>query len=217
MVFDYKHKTPSADINIRLSLKSICADELVQYENKYRFSKLCERQCVNYDRKWSCPPHSPAYTDYSKNFRYCLLILLSCRLSDFDHVKSGYMKVKTSNSILKSQSDRLTRFLESELAGRMLSNGSCRLCKPCSKKTSGDKCKKPEKLRYSMESLGLNVAGISQDYFNHPLLWYKNKTIPQYSTVVSAVLTNKPLQNGDIESLIMKYFPAFKINPVNNH
>ncbi|MFZ5989339.1 MAG: DUF2284 domain-containing protein [Bacillota bacterium] len=169
------------------------------------FNKLCAKGCINYNNKWSCPPHSPAYSSYSKNYEHCLLLLFTCDLSQFNYVKTEYMKVKTSNSILKSQSDRFSRFLENELYGKMLSNGSCRLCKPCSKKVSADSCINPLKLRYSLESLGLNVEKISQDIFNHQLLWYKAKVCPTYSSVISGLLTNRTLEQSYLLELIKAY------------
>lgn len=205
MNFCFLHKTPTADIRIQLCLQGTYAPALSQYENKCYFNNLCENGCVNYNKKWSCPPYSPAYSSYSKNFEYCLLTLFSCDLSQFSYVETEYMKVKTSNSILKSQSDRLSRFLEDELSGKMLSNGSCRLCKPCSKKFSEDSCKNPLKLRYSLESLGLNVEGISQDIFSHKLLWYKAKVSPIYSSVVSGILTNTTLEQHYLIKLIKAY------------
>lgn len=100
------------------------------------------------------------------------------------------MKVKASNSILKSRLDRLMRELEIKYTGKMLTNGSCRLCKTCNKKNNLP-CKKPFEMRYSMEALGLNVAQIAQHFFGHRLLWYKDKKAPSYSSVVSCLLTNE--------------------------
>jgi predicted metal-binding protein len=211
MNFFFLHKTPTTDIRIQLSLKVINAPALSQYEDKRYFSNLCENGCVNYNKKWSCPPYSPAYQAYSQNYEYCLLTLFSCDLSQFIYVKTEYMKVKTSNSILKSQSDKLSRFLEDDLSGKMLSNGSCRLCKPCSKKVSADSCKNPLKLRYSLESLGLNVEKISQVFFNHQLLWYTSKVSPNYATVVSGILANTTLEQYQLLEIIKRYCSANNI------
>lgn len=205
MNFYYHHYTPSKNIEIHLKTKITIANELIKYENSDYFSHLCKIGCVNYGEKWSCPPYSPRYSIYSKNFKYCLLILFCCNLMQFDYVKTEYMKVKACNSILKSQSDRLSRFLEDELSGRLLSNGSCRLCKPCAKKNS-EKCKKPLKRRYSLEALGLNVGAISNEYFNHELLWYRGKIAPPYTSVVSGILTNQIEENKNkLPELIWKF------------
>ncbi len=213
MNFNIFHKTPTTRIQIQISLKYLDANVLVKYEEKDRFNKLCELGCINYNKKWSCPPHSPTYSSYLNGFSKFLLILFNCDLAQFDYVKTEYMKVKTSNSILKSQSDKLSRFLEIKLSGKMLSNGSCRLCKPCSKKVSANSCKNPLKLRYSLESLGLNVEQISQDFFNRKLLWYKTKQAsPDYSTVVSGILTNNMFDNRFLKELIYEYYSLNNVN-----
>jgi len=112
MKYSFLHSTPTSKIEINLVLKTTTVDELKKYEDKPFFSELCENGCVNYNRKWSCPPYSPSYSVYTRNYRYGLLILLFCELSQFSYVKTEYMKVKTSNIILKSQSDRQSWHLE---------------------------------------------------------------------------------------------------------
>ena len=90
----------------------------------------------------------------------------------------------------------------------MLSNGSCRLCKPCGLKREENKCLRPSKVRYSMEATGLNVSDICLTFFNHELLWYKDKLAPRYSSVVSCLLTNdnKDDIHFTLNSLIKKIY-----------
>lgn len=202
--FDYVHSTPTTSIVITVKAIVVNAELLKTYENKQKFEKLCEIGCPNYNNKWACPPFSPSYTQFSKNYVNALLILQYCNLMQFTYTKTEYIKLKASNSILKSKSDKLMRFLEEEYSGMMLSNGSCRLCKPCSKK-SGGLCKKPNKMRYSMEALGLNVEQITEDFFNHKLQWYKNKLVPGYSSVVSCLLSNSQLSINEISPKIITY------------
>lgn len=42
-----------------------------------------------------------------------------------------------------------------------------------------------------MEATGLNVQQLSLDYLEHELLWYKDKTLPRYTSTVTLVLYNK--------------------------
>lgn len=39
-----------------------------------------------------------------------------------------------------------------------------------------------------MEATGLNVQQLSLDYLEHELLWYKDKTLPRYTSTVTLVL-----------------------------
>ena len=202
----FLHMTPTANIEIHLRHSLVSSQSLNKYENKQLFDHLCKIGCPNYDNKWSCPPNSPNYIKYSQDFKYCLLLLMTCELSQLDYVKTEYMKVKASNAILKSKSDNLARYLETTFSGKMLSNGSCRLCKPCTKKTSTNNCKHPSKLRYSLESLGLNVEEISSDFFNHKLCWYKNKISPPYSSVISGLLINESQEKMRLSRILNHFF-----------
>lgn len=197
-----EHNTPTKKLILNLNY-SICeTNELYTFQNKEYFKKLCEDGCPNFGKKWSCPPYSPNFKEYSKNYKYCLVSLIYCNLNQLNYTKTEYMKIKASNSILKSKMDKFMRYLESENSGLLISNGSCRLCKPCNCKLSLS-CKKPNLKRYSMESLGLNVSDISKYLFNHELQWYKNKKSPSYSSVLSCLLLN---DTNNINKSIECYF-----------
>ena len=55
----------------------------------------------------------------------------------------------------------------------------------------GKPCKHPDRMRYSMEATGLNVQRLSLDFLEHELLWYKDKTLPRYTSAVTLVLYNE--------------------------
>ncbi|MFW2503474.1 DUF2284 domain-containing protein [Clostridium diolis] len=197
-------KTPSKEIIITGKLAKTLTNNLLKYEYKDKFSQLCKDGCPNFGNKWACPPFSPSFSSYSKNYPYSYLVLLSCNISEFNYIKQEYMKLKASNSILKSRSEKIMRSLENHFNGVMLSNGSCRLCKPCSCKKKLTSCNRPNLMRFSLESLGLDVSKISIDLLNHELLWYKNKRSPEYSTVVSCLLTKDLISEVDLVTFIKK-------------
>jgi predicted metal-binding protein len=186
-------KTPSAEIFINTKFLITESFNLLQYENKITFENLCKEGCPNYDNKWACPPYSPAYSSYSKGYSKIFLMLFFCTLNQFSYINSDFLKVKASNSILKAKIEKYLRKLEIIYHGKMISNGSCRLCKPCNIKKFKSECKRPSEMRFSMESLGVNVEKISKDLFDHELLWYRNKKIPLYTSVVSGILTNEQI------------------------
>lgn len=188
-------KTPSAEISIRVRLAVIESYRLAEYENKREIEKLCEA-CPTYGGKWSCPPHSPAFSKYDLvKYPYAALVLFSCDLDQFSYTKTEYIRIKAANTIMKSRMDRLMRSLEQRTDGIMISNGTCRLCNPCSKK-KGEACKRPEKMRFSMEALGLDVGRITADILGHELLWYKDKKIPRYLSAVACLLMKERMEEG---------------------
>jgi len=195
--------TPTTNIIIDSKAVIIDADKLEAFQDKEYFDGLCKKGCPNYNNKWACPPCSPKYFQNAKGVSTDLLVSFYCNLNQFYYTKTEYMKVKASNSILKSRMDRFMRELEVKYTGKMLSNGSCRLCKPCNRKDNLP-CKKPLKMRYSMEALGLNVDQISQHFLSHRLLWYKNKKAPSYSSVVSCLLTNTDFTEDEIRGQLAK-------------
>lgn len=181
------NRTPSAEILIHVKAAVIDSRRLAEYENKIEIGKLCEA-CKAYGGKWSCPPHSPAFSGYYLDeYPHAALVLFWCDLDQFRYTKTEYIRIRAANTILKSRMDRLMRGLEQAFGGVMISNGNCRLCNPCSMK-KGEPCKKPESMRFSMEALGLNVGRITADVFGHELLWYKDKTLPRYLSAVACLL-----------------------------
>lgn len=209
----YFYTTSAARIRLDIKLRLAYVEGLTRYEDKLCIREKCEKGCVSYGRKWSCPPFSPSFSDYSRGYPSCVLILFYCRLNQFHYIQSDYMKVRAANSILRSQTTKLARYFEEELSGRMLSGGSCRSCKTCAKVQDKD-CKNPSKLRFSLEALGLNQDEISRDYFNHQLLRYENRKAPEYSTVLSGVLMPEALAERELEARLQKFGQLYLIDMV---
>lgn len=180
--------TPSQkSLLVSWNYKSVSPDEILVYEKKQKFESLCELFCKNYGNKWACPPKSPAFRDYCNGKDRLIIVLFSMKLEQLEYIAHGYLKIKAANSILKSRIDRLVRSIAKELGGNAVSTGSCRLCKPC-KIRSGKPCFHPDKMAYSFEALGINVEKMTKDMLNHELLWYKDKNLPEYTSVVAGVL-----------------------------
>lgn len=204
MSLELEHVTPTKKLLLHFKSNLCKSKDLYPFQSKEYFESLCRNGCPNFNKKWSCPPYSPDFITYSRNYDYCLVCILYCDLDQFDYTKTEYMKVKACNSILKSKMDKLMRYLENYYSGLIVSNGSCRICKPCNLKLNLS-CKRPTLRRYSMESLGLDVNKVSTFMFNHSLKWYKDKKAPTYTSVVSCLLINN-INNINIDSSINKYF-----------
>lgn len=190
--------TPSANnLSILVSIETTQVERVAEFEDYIKFSGLCKDGCPNYEKKWSCPPYSPKFNEYSKGFSYITICALTMDLEQFSYIKNDYLKVKAANTILKSKADKVFTSFVTEGA-KYISTGSCRLCKPC-------KCKKRQpcahslKMAYSFEALGINVAKITESILDIELLWYQKGKCPKYTAVIIGLLTN---EKPDLETIL---------------
>jgi predicted metal-binding protein len=165
--------------------------------DKDKFFKMCKEGCVNFGNKYSCPPCSPSLTKYVKE-KEVLVLMMKIDLDQFDSNYREYLKLQAGNAVLKSQIERLMRKLEVSLGGKFLATGSCRLCKPCRLKLK-EPCRDPLKRRYSLESLGVDCDSLVKTLFKTPLLWYKDKKSPSYTSVVCGLPVKS--REGVVEEL----------------
>lgn len=69
----------------------------------------------------------------------------------------------------------------------MLAAGCCDECATCAR-ANGAPCIKPDKLRYSIESLGGDVEKTLELYFNERLLWGREGHMPEYMLLVGGLM-----------------------------
>lgn len=179
-----KHKTPGHEIQVQKYSLILASESLMV--KKDVFESLCQTGCVNFGKKFSCPPFSPSFDKYKKTFPYLMVICLRLDLSYYKELKP-HMRIKAGNSILKGMIDRILKDYKSK-GFSVVGSGSCRLCKPCGAK-EGIKCKKPDERIYSLESLGVDVSQLVRDCFDFDLEWYsKENKEPSYTCTVGGVL-----------------------------
>lgn len=160
------------------------------FENYYEGKQIegaCRNGCVNYGKKWSCPPFSHAFPEIEKKYSSACLLCFSTEMKYYTDIKNKYLAVKAANVTLKSLIEKSARDIEKHAGGYSLLSGSCRLCKSCQCKINRP-CKHLDKMRYSMEATGLNVKRVCADCLEHDLLWYENKKLPEYTSVVALIL-----------------------------
>ena len=196
---DFKVKTTRAEYSVEVDSEFILKEDVrVQREC---FLKMCREGCVNYGKKFSCPPCSLEFSRVcDKEGIYVVMFLMK-----LESVKSTeYNKVRIANSIMKSRLDKIMRTLESSFNTKFLSTGSCRLCRICQLKLKKS-CKHPEKMRYSLESTGVDCHYLSTRLFDKPLLWFKNSKAPEYTCVLTGLVCNKSEVNSisqELENLL---------------
>ena len=178
---------------------------LHNYFEEDQIEKACKEGCVNYGKKWSCPPFSKSFLSLEKNYTSACMICFSTEMEYYADVKNKYLAVKAANVTLKSLVEKSARAIETYTDGYSLLSGSCRLCKPCQCKINRP-CKLPDKMRYSMEATGLNVQKLCDDFLNHHLLWYTDKMLPEYTSTVALVFFNQHLEIDQLSDILNDIF-----------
>ena len=189
---------------IDISCRGILIEDvsiLNKYYQKEFIKKACEEGCPNYGKKWSCPPFSKPYYELMDGYNKAVLISLSTNMNSYVDIKNKYTAIKAANVTLKNLVEKVARKIEMEMGGYALLSGSCRFCRPCACKIN-QKCKHPDKMRYSIEATYLNVQAICKELLDFELLWYEKKRLPQYTSTVSLVFCNKKLVKEVIFEII---------------
>jgi len=131
-------------------------------------SEWCKNgsHCPNYGNNWSCPPESP-YME-KKLMRYDQFFLL---IFEFDISHLPVTKVKKvpnprhyNGSIRKGLANLIDEFILNNIRTEdflVLAGGGCRICKNkryggCAREV-GKPCRFPDRMHYSMESVGIDV------------------------------------------------------------
>ena len=161
---------------------------LEHYVNVEEFLEYC-KACPNYEKIWSCPSYDFNPEDYWKE--YSTLTVLGYKINFAQD-----MTEKRSMEIMAEVKNKITEELfamEEECPGSIsLSAGSCSVCGPenCTR-TDGKPCRYPEKMRYSIESLGGNVGKTVSKLLGIELEWIEEGKIPSYFVLVGGLLKKK--------------------------
>lgn len=168
--------------------------------NVEEFLEYC-KACHNYGRLWSCPPYDFKPEAYWAEFDR-LYILGFKIILDEKMKKEGYSPEELkelTGEILEKEKRAMAEELfkmEKELPGsKSLSAGCCTECqKGTCTREEGKPCRNPEKLRYSLESLGANVGLTIRKYLKQELLWMEEGRLPEYFILVGGLLMPRKTQ-----------------------
>lgn len=189
---NFKSAIPGAQFLIHVKAVQAEAASFLAYEKKEEFAKLCREGCPDYNTSWSCPPNSPAFSKYPKDFPQALLVIYFARMDQFSNIPEE-KRLRGANTLLRLNLEKHLRFLEKAHHGLMLSTGICRLCSRCTCADHAAPCRWPKEMRCSMESLGLNVADITHDFLDYSLAWGGSGQLPEFVSCVGCLLTKEPV------------------------
>ena len=160
-------------------------DYIKDYVNVDEFLECCKR-CPNYDKVWSCPSYDFKSEDYWKEYES--LYILGYKIN-FDGTVSQEESLKIMAEVKENMAGELFK-MENQCPGSVsLSAGSCSLCgKGNCTRPSGKPCRYPEKMRYSIDSLGGNVGKTVHDLLGIELEWIEEGKVPSYFVLVGGLL-----------------------------
>jgi len=157
------------------------ADYVRSFVDVPRFLECC-RVCPNYETRWTCPPYS--FDPLTVWNAYRRLRLIGCKITPTE----GETDLIPALMQVKEELFRELSRLEQEVPGSiLLSAGSCDFCGACAR-VRGEACVHPERLRYSLESLGANVSKTAEELLGLPLQWYAEGKRPDYLALVCGLL-----------------------------
>lgn len=150
-----------------------------------KFFKRCQECKEGYHRRWSCPPFD--FRPLQKWLEYDRLTLIGVAV----YFERNTTPEEAHKALGEEKEKRLAQLLEEEKDGTLvLSAGKCDACEKCARENNLP-CRKPDKMRYSIESLGGDVVKTAEKYLGKPLLWIKDGKVPEYLTLVFGVLEKK--------------------------
>ncbi|MFZ5354040.1 MAG: DUF2284 domain-containing protein [Bacillota bacterium] len=171
-------------MKIEYHYKYIEVIQLDSYYNPTVITSYCAG-CEKYGRYWSCPPHFFDTQAFVNNYNKALIVGMQVFM-DADG--------KDFEEVFHEERRKLGQHME-ELASKhegskIIIAGHCYQCDICSR-VKNQPCIKPDKLRYSLESLGYEVSSISNGILALPILWPDKGKMPEYLVSVGAVLYNE--------------------------
>lgn len=164
-----------------------------------KFEGFC-KQCRNYGKLWSCPPYNFSIEEYVDRYKYVYIVGVKI-VFDEDTLSSINTKEKIS-----SYTNKTLHFMKNKIMNEMLkleklypnstslSAGGCNLCENCSK-LKNVQCVHPDLMRYSLESLGFDVGGVSSKLLNFELKWATETRLPDYFSLIAGIMTNEEISD----------------------
>lgn len=177
---------------LEIEYKLVTIDILLDYYNLEKIEGYC-KNCVSYNKMWSCPPHDFDPYKYIKKYNYAYIISGKIILNK-DEFNDNYKE--QINEVFQNAriefSDKLIDLEKDFDFSEALIAGKCYQCEMCTKEINKP-CILKNKLRYSLESLGLIVDEITTDILKQEIKWIKDD-IPDYLLAVGALLVDKEMK-----------------------
>ena len=193
--------------SLKVSIAEIKVEEyLHDYSNIPYFLSMCQ-QCSSYSKRWCCPPFSFDIKSTLSQFTYAHIIGVQILFSEAMQLEAESLGNgrETTNSVIgevwRDVHPKLLK-LRTLYSPSIAFSIGCHLCEGdiCSR-VKGEACLHPDKMLYSLESFGFDVAKTARQLLDIELLWSKDKKMPEYLTLIFGLFTNDKIEKEELNQL----------------
>ena len=171
---------------------TIAADEFIgRYRDVPKFDACC-RQCHGYGQSWGCPPFDFDPAGVTDGFT--TVKVMGTIIEFDDQTRAACETPQQTVDVGKQAIDEVWQTLlprlyemERELPGSRCFTFRCALCPQGCTRPQGLPCRHPDRLRYSLESVGFDVVAITRDLLGIDLEWSRDGSLSRRITLVTAL------------------------------
>ena len=151
------------------------APEQLEFSDRIRW--ICQHECPMYGKTWACPPGVGSVetcTARCRSYKSCLVISTITEVSDISDSDEA-LATRGPHEEITNQVRHLLR--AQGIDPYILSTEACALCDRCAY-LDGEPCRFPEKMHPFVESHGINVLalleewGIAFQYGENVVTWF---------------------------------------------
>jgi len=197
------------EISFKHNIEERTIEEVKVYYQPKKYLEYC-KACQYYNKIWTCPPYDFDTSEILANYQYIYVMGSKLYIKDLGedfkdllaHEDLEYVSNEIYSAARKVVDAKLLGIEEGNKDLKVLLAGRCLVCSPCTREGEHS-CRYPDKMHFSLESLGFDVSSICEDLLGDKILWTKD-SLPEYFLLVSVVLSREQLNIEDMYRILSK-------------
>lgn len=185
--------------NVKHYMKVLEVSDYVALCHEPELTEQACRACRNYGRCWTCPPFD--YDVLSRVRRYAWVLVVGAQIVPDEVLRNSPSSPTERNELArrliemawKQCTEPMMRAMERKHADSRLLCGffACGECSAHCARIDGRPCRHPELMRPSLEAYGFDVTRTTSELLGLELKWGVENALPEYTTLVTALLTHE--------------------------
>ena len=173
---------------------TIGADEFIaRYRDVDCIRQFC-LECPGYGRTWCCPPFDFDPKSVTDGFK--TVTVMGTTIEFDEETRAACKNTAQSAAVGREAMQEVWNLLlprlyemEHEMPGSRCFTFRCSLCPEGCTRPEGKPCRHPDKMRYSLESVGFDIEAMMSDLLGIELEWSTDGTLPKHITLVTALFS----------------------------